>query len=65
MLAKSVTVAVPHARVVGHFSVIVQSDSQMTASPFGNGKECQKSKRNTLITDYHVIQYVLNVFGID
>jgi len=50
--------------MVSHFSVIVQSDSQMTASPFGNGKECRKSKSNTLISAYRVI-YVLNKFRID
>ena len=40
--------------MVDHFSVIIESDSQMMASPFGNGKECRKSKSNTLITDHHV-----------
>jgi len=36
----------------------------MTASQFGNGKECRKPKSNRFINDYHVI-YVLNAFGID
>jgi len=49
--------------VVALFSVIVESDSQMMASSFGNGKECRKLKSITLISDYHVI--VLNVFGVD
>jgi len=53
----------PYARVVALFSVIVESDSQMMASSFGNGKECRKLKSITLISDYHVI--VLNVFGVD
>ena len=34
--------------MAGDFSAIVQSHSQMMASPFGNGKECRKSKSNTL-----------------
>jgi len=45
----------PSQLLLSSCSVIEQSDSQTTASPFGNGKECMKSNSNTLTTDYRYL----------
>ena len=36
----------------GHFSLVLQTDSQMTASPLCSGKECRNSTYNDFTSDY-------------